>query len=54
MMPFTIETVVTDVLALDPANFIEGERVASDDSATLPVFDPSSGRIIAQAVDATA
>jgi phenylacetaldehyde dehydrogenase len=52
--PYTIETAVTDFLALDPANFIEGERVASDGAATLPVFDPSSGRIIAQAVDATA
>lgn len=52
--PFTIEPKVSEFLSLDPAIFIDGDRVASERSATLPVYDPSSGRVIADAVDATA
>ncbi|MEN2792965.1 aldehyde dehydrogenase family protein [Sphingomonas oligophenolica] len=52
--PFKLEAQVTAFLALDPAIIIDGKRVASDGSATLPVYDPSSGRVIATAIDATA
>lgn len=51
--PFTIEPKVADFLALDPAIFIDGMRVPSDGAATIPVYDPSSGSIIANAIDAT-
>ena len=40
-------------LAREPALFIDGEWVRSTGEATIPVYDPSTGREIARVVDAT-
>ncbi|NKF23511.1 aldehyde dehydrogenase family protein [Solimonas marina] len=52
--PYPVDARVTEFLALDPALFIDGLRVAPGSASTLPVFDPSSGAQIAVAVDASA
>jgi len=51
---YPVDTRVAGFLDLPPALFVDGKRVASDGDATLPVFDTTTGGIIAQAVDATA
>src|SRR5688500_10645949 len=41
------------MLAREPRLFIGGEWVASSHDATLPIFDPSTGREIGRFVDAS-
>lgn len=51
--PFAIDPGVREFLARDPFLFVDGRAVASEGDETLSVFDPSSGRAIATAPDAT-
>ena len=51
--PFTIDPAVAEFLGRKPALFIDGAWVESDTVASIPVYDPSSGKIIAHAPDAS-
>lgn len=51
--PYPIDARVASFLDLPPALFVDGQRIASTGDATLPVFDPSTGKVIAHAVDAS-
>ncbi len=50
---FPVGADVHRFLALDPALYIEGRRVAGTGSERLLIFDPATGDPIAEAVDAT-
>lgn len=52
--PYSIEPSVADFLNREHRLFIEGAAAASTGSATMPVYDPSSAKVIAKVVDATA
>lgn len=51
---FPIEAKLKTFLALDPALFIDGRRIAGDASARLPVYDPATGLELTQIIDADA
>ncbi|MDB5702273.1 MAG: Phenylacetaldehyde dehydrogenase [Sphingomonadales bacterium] len=51
--PFAINPEVAAFIDRAPRLFIDGIFTASDGNATLNVYDPSSGKVIAEAVDAS-
>ena len=52
--PFSLDSGAATFLARRPFLFVEGRAVESEGKETLSVFDPSSGRAIAEVPDATA
>ncbi|AEG48137.1 Phenylacetaldehyde dehydrogenase [Sphingobium chlorophenolicum L-1] len=52
--PFTLDPTAAAFLGRAPALFIDGRSVAADGRGCLPVYDPSSGTIIAEVADASA